>query len=59
VTIGSKANDNTNFVFIATFFEFLVALNNMVANESGVQPEAILACKIPELLKLEPNLVLF
>ena len=36
VTRGSKANNSNNITFIATFFEFIAALNAMVANESGV-----------------------
>ena len=36
VTRGSKANDSSNIIFIANFFEFLAASNAMVADESGV-----------------------
>ena len=37
LTIGSKSNNCINIFFIATFFEFLAALNAMVANESGIR----------------------
>jgi hypothetical protein len=35
--VGSKANKGINIFFIATFFEFLVAWNAMVADESGIR----------------------
>jgi hypothetical protein len=35
--VGSKANEYINIFLIATFFEFLAALNTMVADENSVR----------------------